>query len=171
MHSDVKALNKFNDDGFKKFVDLVLHFLIDGNDRERFLADLEAIAQESGASLNPLKNITKTLLTFFKSAAKQNLSPKFVQEDMENLGTLHLNCGRVVYSKLKRWSFNFNLFLAHTKVVDNPPWVLTVFMNDQGGADCSCVTFPHVACGTWSDMGGRYGMYGSRYGMYGGRYG
>jgi hypothetical protein len=87
MFSDVKALNKFNDEGFKKFVDLVLHFLIGSTDGERFLSDLESFAQEHGASLNPLKNITKTLLTFFKCAAKQNLSAQYVQEDMENLGT------------------------------------------------------------------------------------
>ena len=86
MFSDVKALNKFNDDGFKAFVELVLRFLIGSTDGEQFMSDLESFAQEHGASLNPLKNITKTLLTFFKSAAKQNLSPKYVQEDMENLG-------------------------------------------------------------------------------------
>ncbi len=86
MFSDVKALNKFNDEGFKKFVDLVLHFLIGSTDGERFLSDLESFAQEQGASLNPLKNITRTLLTFYKNAAKQKLSPQHVQEDMENLG-------------------------------------------------------------------------------------
>lgn len=89
MYSDVKALNKFNDEGFKKFVDLVLHFLIEATDGERFLSDVESFAQEYGASLNPLKNITKTLLTFFKSAAKRNLTPQYVQEDMENLGRLN----------------------------------------------------------------------------------
>ena len=86
MFSDVKALNKFDDDGFKTFVDLVLHFLIGSMNAEQFLSELDAFAQEHGASLNPLKNITKTLLTFFKSATKQNLSPQVVQEDMEKLG-------------------------------------------------------------------------------------
>lgn len=88
MFTDVKALNKFSEDGFKKLVDLVLHFLIGSTNAEQFLSDLESFAQELGASINPLKNITRTLLTFFKSAAKQNLSPLFVQEDMENLGNL-----------------------------------------------------------------------------------
>ena len=88
MFSDVKALNKFDDEGFKKFVDLVLHFLVGSTNAEQFLSELESFAQEHGASLNPLKNITKTLLTFFKSAAKQNLSPQVVQEDMETLGTM-----------------------------------------------------------------------------------
>jgi hypothetical protein len=91
MFSDIKALNKFDDEAFKKFVDLVLNFLVGSTDAERFLSDLDSFAQENGASLNPLKNITKTLLTFFKSAAKQNLSPQHVQEDMENLGT-NLTC-------------------------------------------------------------------------------
>lgn len=86
MFNDVKALNKFSHEGFNHFVDLVLHFLTGSTDGEQFQTDLESFAQEQGASLNPLKNITKTLLTFFRSAAKQNLSAQYVQEDMETLG-------------------------------------------------------------------------------------
>ena len=86
MFSDVNALNKFNEDGFKKFIKLVIGFLLGASDGERFLSELESFAEEYGASLNPIKNITKTLLTFFKMSAKQNLTPQYVQEDMENLG-------------------------------------------------------------------------------------
>lgn len=92
MFNDVKSLNKFNDESFKKFLNLVLHFLSGSSDVEEFQTNLELFSQELGASLTPLKNITKTLLIFFKHAVKQHLSPQFVKDDMEKLGKILICC-------------------------------------------------------------------------------
>ena len=46
---------------------------------------------EHGVSANALKNVVKSLLSFFKSAVKSNLTPSQVKEDLEHLGEPSLN--------------------------------------------------------------------------------
>jgi hypothetical protein len=50
------------------------------------LAQLETFANELGVNPGALKNILRSLLTFFKAALRKNLSATFVREDLEQLG-------------------------------------------------------------------------------------
>jgi len=52
------------------------------------MSQVSEFAGEHGVSTNALKNVVKSLLGFFKSALKSNLTPAQVKEDLEHLGKI-----------------------------------------------------------------------------------
>ena len=86
MFSDVKSLNRFEVNQFGEFLDIVFSFLVSPKESSQFLGQISDFAQELGASSSALKNVTKSLLSFFKSALRANLTPAYVKEDLEQLG-------------------------------------------------------------------------------------
>lgn len=52
------------------------------------MSQIAEFAEEHGLGTNALKNVVKSLLSFFKSALKSNLTPAQVKEDLEHLGKL-----------------------------------------------------------------------------------
>ena len=51
------------------------------------MSQIEDFAEEKGVSASALKNVIKSLLGFFRSAIKSNLTPAHVKEDLEIFGT------------------------------------------------------------------------------------
>lgn len=86
MYTDIKSLNKFEEKAFCQLVDVVFSFLVSPKEGTRFMSQVAEFAGEHGVSTNALKNVVKSLLNFFKSALKSNLTPAQVKEDMEHLG-------------------------------------------------------------------------------------
>ena len=90
MYTDIKSLNKFDEKAFCQLVDIVFSFLVSPKEGTRFMSQVSEFAGEHGVSTNALKNVVKSLLGFFKSALKSNLTPAQVKEDLEHLGrTVH----------------------------------------------------------------------------------
>lgn len=86
MYTDIKSLNKFDEKAFCQLVDIVFSFLVSPKEGARFMSQVSEFAGEHGVSTNALKNVVKSLLGFFKSALKSNLTPAQVKEDLEHLG-------------------------------------------------------------------------------------
>ena len=86
MYTDIKSLNKFDEKAFCQLVDIVFSFLVSPKEGTRFMSQVSEFAGEHGVSTNALKNVVKSLLGFFKSALKSNLTPAQVKEDLEHLG-------------------------------------------------------------------------------------
>lgn len=86
MYTDIKSLNKFDEKAFCQLVDIVFSFLVSPKEGTRFMSQVSDFASEHGLSANALKNVVKSLLSFFKSALKSNLTPAQVKEDFEHLG-------------------------------------------------------------------------------------
>ena len=86
MFSDISSLNRFEETPFCELVDIVFSFLVSPKESSRFLGQVAEFAQEHGVSGSALKNVMKSLLSFFKSALRCNLTPAHVQEDLEQLG-------------------------------------------------------------------------------------
>lgn len=86
MYTDIKSLNKFEEKAFCQLVDIVFSFLVSPKEGTRFMSQISDFAAEHGLSPNALKNVVKSLLSFFKSALKSNLTPVQVKEDVEHLG-------------------------------------------------------------------------------------
>ena len=86
MYTDIKSLNKFEEKAFCQLVDIVFSFLVSPKEGARFMSQISDFAAEQGLSPNALKNVVKSLLSFFKSALKSNLTPGQVKEDVEHLG-------------------------------------------------------------------------------------
>ena len=86
MYTDIKSLNKFDEKVFCQLVDIVFSFLVSPKEGARFMSQVSEFAGEHGVSTNALKNVVKSLLGFFKSALKGNLTPAQVKEDLEHLG-------------------------------------------------------------------------------------
>ena len=86
MYADIKSLNKFEEKAFCQLLDIVFSFLVSPKEGTRFMSQVAEFASEHGISSNPLKNVVKGLLSFFKSALKCNLTPAQVKEDVEHLG-------------------------------------------------------------------------------------
>lgn len=86
MYADIKSLNKFEENAFCQLLDIVFSFLVSPKEGTRFMSQVAEFASEHGISSNPLKNVVKSLLSFFKSALKCNLTPAQVKEDVEHLG-------------------------------------------------------------------------------------
>ena len=88
MYTDIKSLNKFDEKAFCQLVDIVFSFLVSPKEGTRFMSQVSEFAGEHGVSANVLKNVVKSLLGFFKSALKSNLTPAQVKEDLEHLGKI-----------------------------------------------------------------------------------
>ena len=88
MYTDIKSLNKFDENSFCQLVDVVFSFLVSPKEGTRFMSQVSEFAGEHGVSTNALKNVVKSLLGFFKSALKSNLTPAQVKEDLEHLGKI-----------------------------------------------------------------------------------
>ena len=86
MYADIKSLNKFEEKAFCQLLDIVFSFLVSPKEGTRFMSQIADFAAEHGVSSNALKNVVKSLLNFFKSALKSNLTPAQVKEDVEHLG-------------------------------------------------------------------------------------
>ena len=86
MYTDIKSLNKFDEKAFCQLVDIVFSFLVSPKEGTRLMSQVSEFAGEHGVSTNALKNVVKSLLGFFKSALKSNLTPAQVKEDLEHLG-------------------------------------------------------------------------------------
>lgn len=86
MYADIKSLNKFEEKAFCQLLDIVFSFLVSPKEGTRFMSQVAEFTSEHGISSNPLKNVVKSLLSFFKSALKCNLTPAQVKEDVEHLG-------------------------------------------------------------------------------------
>ena len=86
MYTDIKSLNKFEEKPFCQLVDIVFSFLVSPKEGTRFMSQVAEFAGEHGVGTNALKNVVKSLLSFFKSALKSNLTPAQVKEDLEHLG-------------------------------------------------------------------------------------
>ena len=110
MYTDIKSLNKFDEKAFCQLVDIVFSFLVSPKEGTRFMSQVSEFAGEHGVSTNALKNVVKSLLGFFKSALKSNLTPAQVKEDLEHLGKIVINsswcrlgesspCGELPYGK------------------------------------------------------------------------
>ncbi|KAJ7373189.1 COMM domain-containing protein 7 [Desmophyllum pertusum] len=102
MYTDIKSLNKFEEKAFCQLVDVVFSFLVSPKEGTRFMSQVAEFAGEHGVSTNALKNVVKSLLNFFKSALKSNLTPAQVKEDMEHLGLSAENSPHVS----DRWKAN-----------------------------------------------------------------
>ena len=87
MYTDIKSLNKFEEEAFQRLVEIVFTFLVSPKEGARFMSQIEDFAEEKGVSASALKNVIKSLLGFFKSAIKSNLTPAHVKEDLEIFGT------------------------------------------------------------------------------------
>lgn len=61
-------------------------FLVSPKESSRFMSQIAEFAEEYGLGTNALKSVVKSLLSFFKSALKSNLTPAQVKEDLEHLG-------------------------------------------------------------------------------------
>ena len=88
MYTDIKSLNKFEEKPFCQLLDIVFSFLVSPKEGSRFMSQIAEFAEEHGLGTNALKNVVKSLLSFFKSALKNNLTPAQVKEDLEHLGKL-----------------------------------------------------------------------------------
>lgn len=88
MYTDIKSLNKFEEKPFCQLFDIVFSFLVSPKEGSRFMSQIAEFAEEHGLGTNALKNVVKSLLSFFKSALKSNLTPAQVKEDLEHLGKL-----------------------------------------------------------------------------------
>ena len=86
MYTDIKSLNRFGEEPFHQLTEIVFTFLISPREGAAFMSQISEFAEEHGVSTNALKNVTKTLLSFFKSAIRSNLTPTHLKEDLENLG-------------------------------------------------------------------------------------
>lgn len=102
MYTDIKSLNKFDENSFCQLVDVVFSFLVSPKEGTRFMSQVSEFAGEHGVSTNALKNVVKSLLGFFKSALKSNLTPAQVKEDLEHLGLSAENSPHVS----ERWKAN-----------------------------------------------------------------
>ncbi|XP_020626180.1 COMM domain-containing protein 7-like [Orbicella faveolata] len=102
MYTDIKSLNKFDEKAFCQLVDIVFSFLVSPKEGTRFMSQVSEFAGEHGVSTNALKNVVKSLLGFFKSALKSNLTPAQVKEDLEHLGLSAENSPHVS----ERWKAN-----------------------------------------------------------------
>lgn len=91
MYTDIKSLNKFEEKPFCQLVDIVFSFLVSPKEGTRFMSQVAEFAGEHGVGTNALKNVVKSLLSFFKSALKSNLTPAQVKEDLEHLGKIDYN--------------------------------------------------------------------------------
>lgn len=86
MYTDIKSLNKFEEKPFCQLLDIVFSFLVSPKESSRFMSQVAEFAEEYGLGTNALKSVVKSLLSFFKSALKSNLTPAQVKEDLEHLG-------------------------------------------------------------------------------------
>lgn len=102
MYTDIKSLNKFDEKAFCQLVDIVFSFLVSPKEGTRFMSQVSEFAGEHGVSTNALKNVVKSLLGFFKSALKSNLTPAQVKEDLEHLGLSAENSPHIS----ERWKAN-----------------------------------------------------------------
>ncbi|EDO37428.1 predicted protein, partial [Nematostella vectensis] len=71
---------------FSELLVIIFDFLTAPREGERFMNRVTNFAGKQGISANALKNIMKSLLSFFKSALKSNLTPAHVKEDIEKMG-------------------------------------------------------------------------------------
>ena len=102
MYTDIKSLNKFEEKPFCQLVDIVFSFLVSPKEGARFMSQISDFAAEHGLSPNALKNVVKSLLSFFKSALKSNLTPAQVKEDVEHLGKNMQNAPPSLFTSLRR---------------------------------------------------------------------
>lgn len=84
--NDLKSLDKFEEEAFGELLDIVFAFLTSPKDGERFMNQVTEFASGHGVGVGALKNVMKSLLSFFKSALKRNLTPLQIKEDFERIG-------------------------------------------------------------------------------------
>ncbi|KAK3739185.1 hypothetical protein QZH41_017337 [Actinostola sp. cb2023] len=84
--NDLKSLDRFEESAFIELLDIVFGFLTSPKDGDRFMNQVAEFAAGHGVSGGALKNVMKSLLSFFKSALKRNLTPLQIKEDFEHIG-------------------------------------------------------------------------------------
>lgn len=86
--NDLKSLDRFEEAAFNELLDIVFAFLTSPKDGDRFMNQVAEFASGHGVSVGALKNVMKSLLSFFKSALKRNLTPVQIKEDFEHIGKM-----------------------------------------------------------------------------------
>lgn len=84
--NDLKSLDRFEESAFNELLDIVFSFLTAPKDGNRFITQVSEFAAGHGVSVGALKNVMKSLLSFFKSALKRNLTPVQIKEDFDRIG-------------------------------------------------------------------------------------
>lgn len=89
--ADVKSLDRFEEEAFTELLDIVFAFLTSPKDGDRFMNQVTEFAGGHGVGVGALKNVMKSLLSFFRSSLKRNLTPAQIKEDLGNMGNEHFN--------------------------------------------------------------------------------
>ena len=84
--SEVQILNRFPEDSFETFIQLVFEFLLSPKDSSKLLDDLHVFCENVGASPGAVKNLVKSLLSFLREVLKQNFSVPLLKEQLEKFG-------------------------------------------------------------------------------------
>lgn len=83
---DFANLNKLEIEQLSQLNALVIAFLAAPDQATQLISQLEEFAAANSLPVNGLKNITKSLLIFYKAALKKNLSTSHVKDDLVQLG-------------------------------------------------------------------------------------
>eukprot|EP00040_Diaphanoeca_grandis_P039568 m.259439 g.259439 ORF g.259439 m.259439 type:complete len:200 (-) comp38064_c0_seq1:37-636(-) len=84
--ADIPGTGQFDDGMFKEFTGLLLTFLTRQNQANRMLQAIETFGDENGINPKALQSITRTWMSFFRSAQKNNATPKDLRDDLMTLG-------------------------------------------------------------------------------------
>uniref|UniRef100_A0A3Q2PMR5 COMM domain containing 7 n=1 Tax=Fundulus heteroclitus TaxID=8078 RepID=A0A3Q2PMR5_FUNHE len=62
VSADFQKLNKFNEQQYRRLIEILFQFLLDPKETDRFMRQLTEFAGEHGISAGPLRNLMKSVL-------------------------------------------------------------------------------------------------------------
>eukprot|EP00053_Salpingoeca_punica_P008425 m.75664 g.75664 ORF g.75664 m.75664 type:complete len:200 (-) comp14599_c0_seq3:667-1266(-) len=84
--SDLANTNRFSDEIFQEFIQLVFSFLTQPKQATRMMAEVEAFASTHSVSPDATKAIVRAWMTFIGAAQRNSLTPLKVLEDLSQAG-------------------------------------------------------------------------------------
>ena len=84
--AEVQILNRFPEESFSEFIQLVFDFLLNPKDSSKLLDDLHTFCENAGASAGAVKNLVKLLISYLREKLKKNSSSNSIKDQLEKLG-------------------------------------------------------------------------------------
>ncbi|XP_066911665.1 COMM domain-containing protein 7-like [Clytia hemisphaerica] len=101
--AEVQILNRFPEESFNEFIQLVFDFLLNPKDASKLLDDLHIFCENAGASAGAVKNLVKLLISYLREKLKKNVSSNSINDQLEKLG-LSASKLEIILEKWKQYN-------------------------------------------------------------------